>query len=193
MWYTDPSVFEDQIATETSWNAMPDTHSILHHKRLLEIDDNTLIYGITPVRRVVGFVSVFLGLIAFALFSVESNISTGVILLMLSVAAGTLGFLLVLKNSTPIIFDGNEERVYWGRGDEQISKRFSDIHAIQHIPNLFTGTKNGTWYECQLNIVMKDGSRINLTNNSNFKKTDSEIEKLKTLLDVKVWDTTDRY
>ena len=69
------------------------------------------------------------------------------------------------------------------------SAPLSSIHALQLLSEYISGSKNSyTSYE--LNLVLNDGSRINVVDHGNLERLRSDANRLSQFLDKPVWDAT---
>ncbi len=64
------------------------------------------------------------------------------------------------------------------------------IHALQLISERCS-SKNGSYLSYELNLVLDDGSRINVVDHGNLKLIRNDAEKLSEFLDVPIWDAID--
>ena len=65
--------------------------------------------------------------------------------------------------------------------------KLDDIHAIQLISEYISGKKS-SYYSYELNLVLKDASRINVIDHGNDSTISSNAKVLSRFLDVPVWD-----
>lgn len=67
--------------------------------------------------------------------------------------------------------------------------RLSEIHALQLISEYVSGGKDSSpYYSYELNLVMKDGSRINVMDHGNLQDIREGADRLSKFLNVPVWD-----
>ena len=73
------------------------------------------------------------------------------------------------------------------RGDS--SAPLSSIHALQLLSEFVSGSKS-SYYSYELNLVLNDGSRINVVDHGNLERLRSDASALSRFLDKPVWDAT---
>lgn len=116
-----------------------------------------------------------------------------------------VGVFLYRKWMTPRVFDHNCG--YYWKGKEEHNSidmqgikefcRLKDIYAIQLLNKLHIGTarshkQSTSFYSYELNLVMRDGSRINVVDHGNLSIIRKDATKLSGFLDVPVWDVISR-
>ena len=67
--------------------------------------------------------------------------------------------------------------------------RLEFIHALQIVAEFISG-KNANYYSYELNLVLKNGNRINIIDHNNKGRIDREAKVLSEFLGVPVWDAT---
>jgi hypothetical protein len=73
------------------------------------------------------------------------------------------------------------------RGDS--SAPLSSIHALQLLSEFVSGSKN-SYYSYELNLVLDNGSRINVVDHGNLERLRADASTLSQFLDKPVWDAT---
>jgi hypothetical protein len=72
--------------------------------------------------------------------------------------------------------------------------RLSDIHAIQLLQEyVSTSSSSGSssrYYSYELNLVLKDGNRLNVVDHGKLSLIRTDAEQLGQFLNVPVWDAT---
>ncbi len=108
------------------------------------------------------------------------------------------GFLLLRIWMTPRVFDLGAG-YYWKSRDMPIFEnlqntenfcQLKDIYAIQLLKrkNGKASTRDGWDIRCQLNLVLRDGNRLNAVTHGRKALIQTDAGKLSRLLDVPVWD-----
>ena len=69
------------------------------------------------------------------------------------------------------------------------SAPLSSIHALQLLSEFISGSKS-SYYSYELNLVLHEGSRINVVDHGNLERLRSEANTLSQFLDKPVWDAT---
>jgi hypothetical protein len=107
------------------------------------------------------------------------------------------GYMLCLQ-MLPIVFD-KREGLFW-RKQKPISAlslndatkncaRLEHIHALQIVAEYVTG-KNSGYFSFELNLVLKNGKRINIIDHSIKQKLDRDAKLLSDFLKIPIWDAT---
>ena len=73
------------------------------------------------------------------------------------------------------------------RGDS--SAPLSSIHALQLLSEFVSGSKS-SYHSYELNLVLNDGSRINVVDHGNLDRLRSDANTLSRFLDKPIWDAT---
>jgi hypothetical protein len=191
----------DPLAESVEWSPLKGGGTNFRTHNLF-IDIYRAVYK--PSKRAFLFAFVFIlfgaGMPGWIIFE---NMSQGNLLLQaenLLVAAFGIIFLAVglfmMKRFTlPISFDkhigyfwkGRKEPEMYGRNNPKGSVRLSDIHALQLVAERVKGD-NSTYFSHEINLVKKDGSRVNVIDHGDPKSIYDDAEKLSQFLDVPVWD-----
>ena len=69
------------------------------------------------------------------------------------------------------------------------STPFKDVHALQVISSLAGGHGQGIYRNNELNLVLKNGHRINLLNHGDEEGFEHQLIQINNLLNVPVWQT----
>lgn len=101
--------------------------------------------------------------------------------------------LAMLMMSKPFTFDKLRGVFYRGKqygsnptGKKKTQGLISEIHAIQLISERVHSSKNNyTSYE--LNLVLKDGSRVNVMDHGKGKEVENDAKRIARFLDVPIW------
>lgn len=199
----DPASLQDPLALKTAWTPVKSggtnivthrLHASGHMKLLFKPAFGALFfYGI--------FLFVGIGLVlftSFALFSKSSGFDPSLLpITFLGFVFALVGFVMFRSGTVPIVFD-KTRMLYWkGRplsGESprtlQVKEKceLSNIHALQILSEHCRGSKSSyTSYE--LNLVLKDGSRINVVDHGSIRLLRLDAGKLGEFLNVPVWDS----
>lgn len=102
----------------------------------------------------------------------------------------------------PVVFDKDTGYFWKGRRGPRLhamdhdSKgfvRLDDIHAIQIVSEVCTtngGKGSDEFYSYEINVVLKDSSRINIIDHGDLKYIREDAQAISTLIGVPVWDAT---
>jgi hypothetical protein len=198
----DPSAFEDPLALQTSWHPAADGGASFGTHRLRQRAGHRVEFVPTGAWKL--FCLVFLlagaGVLVWHLHRYDldqvvlSNQATFVPLIVgvvLSGAGAGMGWV----GSAPRVFD-RARSMYWrgrgepvmsgSRGQNGSSTPLSAIHALQLISEYVSGKTSYTSYE--LNLVLVDGSRINVVDHGNLQQLRADAQTLARFLDKPIWD-----
>ncbi len=109
-----------------------------------------------------------------------------------------IGSCLTYFGTNPIVFDTMSGYFWKGRKDPErvfdINKlkhcvRLKEIHALQLLSEYCSGNKS-SYYSYELNLILEDGSRLNVVDHGNINKLRKDAAKLSTFLGKPVWDIT---
>ena len=104
-----------------------------------------------------------------------------------------IGIISLIRCFRPNVFD-LEKSVYWRGFKEEIAKKteLNEIAALQIISeNNSTSKASGgttTYKSYELNLVLKNKTRVNVVDHGNYEKLAPEAEKISGILDVPLWD-----
>lgn len=109
---------------------------------------------------------------------------------------GAIGFFLLRSGLTPTVFDLGQGYYCKDRrkpehmmDPSQLKNyaRLEQIHAIQLISE-HCSTKNSSYASYELNLVLKDGSRLNVIDHGNLTTIRRDAQTLATFLGKPLWD-----
>ena len=199
----DPSRFGDPVAMQTEWSPAKGGGANFRTHKLVEIDPNRLEFRASIGARIFYLVFLFAGmtvLVAFSLsgsLSWENSFSADVIVPMLiGLVFAVVGGCMFYFGTAPIVFDKYKGSFWKGRKvpDETYNgnnlKYFAslaDIHALQLLSEYCRGNKS-SYYSYELNLVLKNGSRMNVIDHGNPAKLREDAQTLSVFLGKPVWD-----
>jgi hypothetical protein len=199
----DPSHFGDPIAMQTEWTPAKGGGASFRTHKLAEIDTNRLEFKASIGARVFYFVfilmgtAVMIGFSAARLLSGEFAFGTDTIMpLLIGLVFEVSGGCMFYFGTAPIVFDKYKGSFWKGRkAPDEVSDRkeikyfaeLEDIHALQLISEFCRGNKS-SYYSYELNLVLKNGSRINVVDHGNPAKLREDAHVLSAFLGKPVWD-----
>ena len=162
----DPSRFEDPIAMQTEWTpAKGGGANFCTHK----------------------MVQNGMGRLEF-----RASLGARLFYLVFASAGGAMFYF----GTIPIVFD-QQRGFYWkgrkapyemyNRAALKNYARLEDIHALQLISEYCHGNKS-SYDSYELNLVLKDGRRLNVVDHGNHKQLRADAATLSRILDKPVWD-----
>lgn len=198
----NPSVFNDPIAVQTDWTRACPGGTNFRTFKLVQVNPYRIKFRTTfgAVLFALIFLLVGLGLIVLIIW--ESYLTAFTTELMVAgvlglVFAGVGGYLLY-RQMLPIVFD-KREKLFWKKHKPNSAMSLNDvsedcvrlefIHALQIVAEFISG-KNANYYSYELNLVLKNGNRINIIDHNNKGRIDREAKVLSEFLGVPVWDAT---
>ena len=199
----DPAQFEDPLALQIEWTpANPGGANFKTHT-LIEVDSHRIELRVSIGAKLFYSFFLFAGLAVLIGFSAK-NISSGefsfdmntMIPLFIGLVFALVGGGLFFGGTRPIIFDKHCSCFWKGRkspnevfNNETIKEcaKFENIHALQLISEHCRGNKS-SYYSYELNLILNDGSRMNVIDHGNKKELEEDAMTLSAFLDKPVWD-----
>jgi hypothetical protein len=199
----DPSDFDDPIAAQTDWfPAAPGGASFGTH-RLVQVSANRVEFSATFGAKFFFLIFLFAGLGVLGFQINRIRIGQAYLLsqdTLIPVLVGTVfavvGGCLYWFGTTPRVFDQSRASFWRGRkepamldaaGRSENSTPLSSIHALQLLTEYVSGNKS-SYYSYELNLVLDDGSRINVVDHGNLERLRSDAQTLSQFLGKPVWD-----
>ncbi len=199
----DPSQFDDPIAMQTGWTPAKGGGANFRTHKLVEANSNRLEFRSSIGAKLFYFIFFIVGmglLIGFSAYRVSSgefsaDVDT-LIPLLLGLVFAVVGGCMLYFGTAPIVFDKQKGSFWKGRKapnevlDRKVLKDFAEldeIHALQLISEYCRGDKS-SYYSYELNLVCKDGKRINVVDHGNQNKLRDDAQTLSAFLERPVWD-----
>jgi hypothetical protein len=198
----DPSRFGDPIAAQTGWT--PARGDAAFGDKLVEVSSGRLEFRASVGAKLSSLVFLLAGLGVLIGFPVLKLSSGGlsfdkntVMPILIGLVFSVSGALLLYSGTAPIVFDKRKGYFWKGRKapDEvfagkalKYSARLEGIHALQLISEYCSGPKTPSHYRYELNLVLKDGKRINVVVRGDRNKLRDEARTLSVFLGKPVWD-----
>ena len=195
--------FNDSVAQKTSWGPLKKGGASFGTHNLAEVSSRRLEFKPTVFAVIfyLIFALVGLGMLSFVVyqeylsgFTLESDfifLSVGGIIFF------TAGTVLGYHGTKPIVFD-KEYGFYW-KGKKKPNRdieyshpelftALNDIHALQILSEYIKGNKS-SYYSYELNLVLRDGSRVNVVDHGNLDKIREDARKVSQFISRPIWDT----
>lgn len=126
---------------------------------------------------------------------INGEVGAGFFLLLWSaIFTGVGAFMLI--GSKPFTFDKLRGVFYRGKqyganptGKKKSQGMLSEIHAIQLISERVS-SKNSNYTSYELNLVLKDGSRINVMDHGKGKDLEADAKRIAQFLSVPIWQAS---
>ena len=205
----DPAVFQDPLAMRTEWTPKSRGGSNFTTHRMRKVHGQRLEFRATGGMRAFTmlFLLVGLGVMGFAVVSLRKGgafFSQDVLFLLLfGVVFALCGGLMLWFALTPIVFDLGLG-FYW-RNRKRPDRVFDPstlkncvplarIHALQILAERVTSSggkgRSRNYLSYELNLVLDDGSRLNVVDHGNLDTLQSDAAEISSLLGKPLWDAT---
>lgn len=199
----DPSVFNDSLAMETQWNPLKGGGSNFRTHKLVQVDYTRVEFKSTLGAKMFSFVFMAFGAgipgwILYDNVQVTGQLfqSEMLFIALFGLVFFGVGSFMFYWFAKPVIFD-RTKGMYWkgwktpqrylAQNSVDEGSRIGNIHALQIIPEYIRGDKS-SYYSYELNLVLKDGSRMNVIDHGNAIKIQEDAKILSEFLGVPVWD-----
>jgi len=198
----DPSRFNDPLALKIDWSPAKKGGTNFQTRKLVNIAPYRVEFR--PTKFALFFYMAFafggVGVVFFFFFSryLSHQLTPDInilIPLLIALVITTIGCFLLYFGTTPIIFDKMKSAFWKGRkSPEQVLDpktlkdfvRMDDIYALQLVSE-YIRAKN-SYYSYELNIVRKDGSRVNVVDHGSKEKLKQDAQTLSRFLGKPLWD-----
>lgn len=201
----DPSRFNDPIAMKTEWIPAKGGGANFKTHNLVQVNRNRIIFRSSIGARLFYGFFLLMGLgFAFG-FSypqfLEGNFSfsfESLFPILFGLLFAIIGGLLMYYGTKPIVFEKGSGYFWKGRknpetvyniNDRKNCTKLKEIYALQIISELVRGDKS-SYYSYEINLVLIDGSRINVIDHGKIEKIREDAKKLSQFLGKPVWDAS---
>ncbi len=199
----DPSRFGDPVAERTSWMPAKRGGASFRTRRLVHVTSARIEFR-ASMGAILFFGLFLLGGLGFAVGFSVFHFSQGAFLVrvdtvlppLFGIVFAVVGGCLLYLGTGPIVFDKTKGFFWKGRRtpgemlDSNSLKHFvglEEIHALQLVSEHCQGQKS-SYYSYELNLILKDGKRINVVDHGNRRKLREDAETLSQFLDRPLWD-----
>lgn len=200
----DPSIFNDSLAMETQWNPLKGGGSNFRTHKLVQVDYTRIEFKSTLGAKLFSFVFMAFGVGIPAVIGYNIIQESGDFFQLDVLFVGLFGLIFFGVGSfmfywfaKPVIFD-RTKGMYWKgwktpqryltQNAVKEASRIGNIHALQIIPEFIRSDKS-SYYSYELNLVLKDGSRMNVIDHGNAIKIREDAKMLSEFLGVPIWDS----
>ncbi|MBN2011236.1 hypothetical protein JW960_17970 [candidate division KSB1 bacterium] len=201
----DPTQFNDPIAQQTEWRPAKRGGTNFRTHKLVDVSPYRLEFRVSTAATIfyIFFIVTGLGIaIPFTMVRLSAgdfgvNPET-IAPLAMGVVFTIVGVVMFYFGTRPIVFDQSKGYFWKGRkSPDEIYNRdqlkhfaeLHNIHALQIISEYVRSDKS-SYYSYELNLVLKDASRINVIDHGNRNKLLEDAEKLSAFLGKKIWDAS---
>ena len=202
---TDPTQFDDPVAERTEWTPAVRGGTNLGTHCLKNVTMQKLVFSATLGARAFTGLFMAIGLLvavggAAAQISDGSHDPTELIPVVLFGGIFFAAGLFAQRHMcTPRTFDQRLGSFWKGRrmppevGSKQVTDQhvpLSEIHAVQLLKE-YCSSDNGGYYSFELNLILKDASRINVVDHGKIQRLRRDADEVAAFLGgVPVWDAT---
>jgi len=203
----DPARFDDPVAQQTDWGPLKPGGANFCTQKLVRVDPDRLEFHAAWGAVLVGLFFLLVGLAALAffvagtLFGWTAASSGDKSVLWIPALFGSLfsaaGGGMLYGFTLPVVFD-RRRGYFWkgrrapsqllGRGAAERVTDLARIHALQLIAELCHGSKGSSYYSYELNLVLEDGSRVNVVDHGNLERLRQDAQALAEFLGRPLWD-----
>lgn len=199
----DPSKFNDSLAMTTPWTPLKGGGTNFRTHQLVQMNYNRIEFKATLGAKFFAALFMTVGVAIPAWIGYDTYQKTGILFqreILFTVLFGLLffgiGALLFYSFAKPVIFD-KTKGMYWkgwkppqrylSKMENKNSSRISDIHALQLISE-FVRSDKSSYFSYELNLVLRDGTRLNVVDHGKADKLREDAKLLADFLGVPVWD-----
>jgi hypothetical protein len=199
----DPAQFEDSVALKTQWDPLRGGGTNFRTHAMKKVDDNRCVFKTAGgyIAFCALFMAIGLGVTIAILFASHASQFKDYLPLLIGVVFGAVGFCMLYFGGKPVTFDRESGLAWRGwrdprsdfeHGQEKIPMlcRLDEIHALQIVSEFVKGSKNRSYLSYELNLVMPDGSRLNVVDHGDIARLRLDAAELGLFLEVPVWDAT---
>ncbi|NTV13257.1 MAG: hypothetical protein HGA96_04915 [Desulfobulbaceae bacterium] len=200
----DPASLNDPVALQTAWTPAKGGGANFCTHRLVSVDHSRLEFKATAGAVVFYLIFLLAGL-GMMYFFLSAAFRTGGALgltfaalmpLLIGLIFALVGGVMLYFGTAPIVFDTRQGCFWKGRkspentfdkGSLKVYSRLDEIHALQIISEYCSGNKS-SYYSYELNLVLKDGQRLNVVDHGNLARLREDAGKLAQFLGRPLWD-----
>ncbi len=194
---TNPSVFNDPLAEKTEWAPLQRGGANFQTHKLVTVQRDRMEFraSLGMVLFLLIFVLVGAG-VSIGIFLSQEQASLFILLGLVFMGAG--GVMLYFSTS-PVVFDKRKGFFWKGRKapyengswrKRRDCARVREIHALQLIAEQVS-RENRSYYSYELNLVLKDSSRINVVDHGKKSKIQEDAKDLAEFLGKPLWDASE--
>ena len=202
--HVDPKNYNDSIAIKISWAPAKKGGSNIKTHILVGVDASRIEFKASKSAKAIPVLLVIAGIGLPTFIAARPLINGTFSLTLMTVPPILVGFLLLIIAgiiwyfyTSPIVFDKSKGYFWKGRNvpTEENKKRtlkeythLEDIHALQLISETCWRNEDRSYRSHELNLVLKDGTRINVVDHGVEGDIRECARRLSQFLEVPVWD-----
>lgn len=195
----DPSIFNDPVALKTSWSPLAGGGSNFKSAGLHKVNEQRMEFRASFMAKLMAAIFVVMGLVlASVFFSKQPQTLKDYIPVAMGVVFAAVGAGMFYSALIPAVFDIGHGYFCKSRQkpermiDPSKLKRYAElkrVHALQIISE-YIKSKNSSYYSYELNLVLDDGSRINVVDHGNHLALHTDAQTLSQFLNKPLWDAS---
>lgn len=199
----DPSRFEDPVAAQTDWSPAKGGGSSFTTHKITKVSPYRIEFRASGGAKVFSMIFSLMGIgtiFGFSFFNFSHgtfSISLDTVTpLLFGIIFTAIGGGLFYYFTAPIVFDKKKASFWKGRKNPdkdfvnntmKYSARLEEIHALQLVSENCRSDDH-SYRSCELNLVLKDGKRINVIDHGNESKLREDALTLSRFIEKPVWD-----
>lgn len=198
----DPAVFNDPIALQTAWTPAAGGGANFATHKLHIVHPQRVEFRCSVGMKLMSGVFLGVGLVVFGVFSQKLIVGDApfdakqLMPLGLGLVFALAGGFLLRNALTPTVFDLNHGYFCKSRQKPEQTMdpsriknhaRLSDVHALQLISERCS-SKNGSYFSYELNLVLNDGTRINVVDHGNLGDLKRDARLIAELIQKPLWE-----
>lgn len=182
----------DPIADSLSWEPLKKGGANFKTHNLMKTGPERLEYKPTTFYRIMPYIFIVIGLVAGGIIFSRVSYIGGLAFGLIFMGAGSL---IARQANKPIVFDKSEGYFWKGKlsprdvlnmSEIKTYANLDDIAALQVIDEVVRSDKS-TYHSYEINLVLKNGERLNVVDYGNLKAIEQDLQTLKGYLNVEVW------
>ena len=193
-------IFEsDPVADQTEWSPLVPGGANFKTRELVQTQPDQLVFKATGSAKL--FSALFIALSAIV-FAAGWIVGSEPMLLIIGVVFLAASILLFRQSTRLVVFD-RTLGLHW-RGSQQPldssesdATRLHDVHSVQVISERVRSSSSSrsrrrhrSYYSYELNLVLKDGSRVNVIDHGDRRAVRSDAAQVAAFIGVPFWDAT---
>jgi hypothetical protein len=188
---------DDIVAQRVGWHARNPGGSSFKSQKLVVSSDKIFIKGSTSmgIFKTLFIVPVIVVFIVGIYFSFFGNTAMGVFMICFCVMFGGMSYFTLSRFDKKFTIDKFNGTYYVGKEfdivnqkDRMVQGYIKEIYAIQLIKErISSNSSSGSYNSYEMNLVFKDGERLNIMDHGSSKDVDASAIKLGDILNIPIW------
>ncbi|HCE44231.1 MAG TPA: hypothetical protein DET40_11845 [Lentisphaeria bacterium] len=199
----DPMTVGDPLALKTAWTPAKGGGANFRTHRLIQISPERMEFRSSMASKLFCLIFLCIGLAVMILVPVsmynEGRIGVNADTLVpciIGLVFAAIGGTMLYFSTRPVVFDRRSGHFWKGWQDPErmlnpetlkCYTKLDQIHALQLISEYIRGNKS-SYYSYELNLVLRDGSRINVVDHGDAAKLREDAQTLSKFLGKPAWD-----